>query len=278
MSNFLNKFNWIEIQKYYNDNHTYKDVSKKYNISEGSIRKASKQGLLKTRTLSESIKLSLKLNPRIVSEETKKKISKSRIKYLKENPDKVPYLLNHYSKGESYPEKYFDKIFYGKFKYEKFLQCSLYHIDFAITDKKIAIEIDGEQHYLDKKIVESDKRKNIFLKEQGWDLIRIRWNHYQKMNRKEKEKYILELFNYIDNLIKKKPTIEIKEKINYCKCGKKIHKRSKTCIKCASLKQKRKVENRPSKEELLKMIQETSYVQVGKKYGVSDNAIRKWLK
>ena len=33
-----------------------------------------------------------------LSQEHKNKISISRIKFLKENPDQVPYLLNHYSK------------------------------------------------------------------------------------------------------------------------------------------------------------------------------------
>ena len=40
----------------------------------------------------------------------------------------------------------------------------------------------------------------------------------------------------------------------------------------------RKVKERPSKEQLLDELKTTSYVQVGKKYGVSDNAIRKWIK
>ncbi len=40
---------------------------------------------------------------------------------------------------------------------------------------------------------------------------------------------------------------------------------------------RRKVE-RPSKEGLLKEIKETNYCAVGRKYGVSDNTIRKWLK
>tara|TARA_Y100000310_G_scaffold56232_1_gene51567 strand:+ start:16038 stop:16760 length:723 start_codon:yes stop_codon:yes gene_type:complete len=40
----------------------------------------------------------------------------------------------------------------------------------------------------------------------------------------------------------------------------------------------RKVKNRPCREELLQMIEETSYCAVGRKYGVSDNAVRKWLK
>ncbi len=39
----------------------------------------------------------------------------------------------------------------------------------------------------------------------------------------------------------------------------------------------RKVE-RPSHEQLLKDVSETSMVAVGRKYGVSDNAVRKWLR
>jgi hypothetical protein len=42
-------------------------------------------------------------------------------------------------------------------------------------------------------------------------------------------------------------------------------------------KRQRRVE-RPNKDVLLKDIKELGYVCTGKKYGVSDNAIRKWLK
>lgn len=35
---------------------------------------------------------------------------------------------------------------------------------------------------------------------------------------------------------------------------------------------------RPNKDILLKELSESNYTQMGKKYGVSDNAIRKWLK
>jgi hypothetical protein len=52
------------------------------------------------------------------------------------------------------------------------------------------------------------------------------------------------------------------------------------CPKCACicsgfLHRKAK---RPSKEVLEKEIQENSFLALGKKYGVSDNAIRKWCK
>ncbi len=48
------------------------------------------------------------------------------------------------------------------------------------------------------------------------------------------------------------------------------------CIKCSAINH-RKVE-RPAYEILLKEIKENSYLAVGRKYGVSDNAIRKWIK
>lgn len=39
----------------------------------------------------------------------------------------------------------------------------------------------------------------------------------------------------------------------------------------------RKVE-RPPYEQLLEEIEATSYLAVGRKYGVSDNAVRKWVR
>ena len=69
-----------------------------------------------------------------------------------------------------------------------------------------------------------------------------------------------------------------KNKENFCiDCQQKINRQAKRCAKCNSLN-KRKVKNRPSKEQLLKEIEETNYCAVGRKYGVSDNAVRKWLK
>lgn len=54
-------------------------------------------------------------------------------------------------------------------------------------------------------------------------------------------------------------------------------KNQKYCSYECHKKSIRRVE-RPTKEQLKKEISESNYVQVGKKYGVSDNAIRKWLK
>ena len=49
---------------------------------------------------------------------------------------------------------------------------------------------------------------------------------------------------------------------------------SQKCSKIGS----RKIINRPSKKELLKLLSKSNYVQVGKKLGVTDNCIRKWMR
>ena len=70
---------------------------------------------------------------------------------------------------------------------------------------------------------------------------------------------------------------KIKENKEYkCDCGDIKRKESKTCIKCYNLIQRKII--RPSIEILLKEIKELGYSATGKKYGVSDNSIRKWVK
>lgn len=66
------------------------------------------------------------------------------------------------------------------------------------------------------------------------------------------------------------------ENIKKCDCGELITRGSKRCKKCDSLNQ-RKV-YRPEYERLLIEIKDLGYLGVGKKYGVSDNAVRKWKK
>lgn len=64
-------------------------------------------------------------------------------------------------------------------------------------------------------------------------------------------------------------------KIKKCKCGVEIFKTSEICINCNSIKN-RKVKNRPNFEELVSDIKKLGYSATGRKYGVSDNSIRKW--
>lgn len=271
-----NKNIWSEIQEYYNDNHSLRDVCKNFNVSMGYLTYATRKNKLKTRTTSEANKLSHKKTPRKLSENTKIKISIARKKYLELNPDKVPYLLNHYSKGESYPEKYFNEIFKNNnLIFDRYLQISYYQLDFAFIEKGINIEIDGEQHYLDVKVIESNKRKDCFLIENGWDIIRIRWSDYQRMNIEQRKKYIDELINYIDDKSNELPEIINNE--NHCKkCGVKIYRNSIHCVSCSS--EERRKNERPSKELLILDVQSLGYSGAGRKYNVSGTTIRKWYK
>ena len=64
----------------------------------------------------------------------------------------------------------------------------------------------------------------------------------------------------------------------YCKnCGKEIVTKDATlCVDCCSAS-RRKVD-RASRDELKHLIRTTSFLQIGKIYGISDTAIRKWCK
>lgn len=104
---------------------------------------------------------------------TKDKISESRIKFLLEHPDQVPYLLNHSSKM-SYPEMIFknalesNNIIGWKYNY----QNSIYQYDFAFLEQKIDVEIDGGTH-LTEKVKKIDARRDKFSSENGWTVLRF---------------------------------------------------------------------------------------------------------
>jgi transcription elongation factor Elf1 len=82
----------------------------------------------------------------------------------------------------------------------------------------------------------------------------------------------------------KNPRPKIEKNIIKCElCGKEIsvssavkRKRKHCSLQCSSMAQ-RKVE-RPSCEQLSEEIKNTSWVALGKKYGVSDRSVKKWAK
>lgn len=77
-------------------------------------------------------------------------------------------------------------------------------------------------------------------------------------------------------IIKKPKTIKSKKQknINYCSCGSKIDDRSTSCKSCIEKPKKFSI----SKEELETLIQTKPYTEIGKMFGVSDNAIKKRAK
>lgn len=72
---------------------------------------------------------------------------------------------------------------------------------------------------------------------------------------------------------------DIKTKaLYYCKdCGKLISEsNAQRCPECAA--KERRICERPSREELKVLIKTIPFVKIGEKFGVTDNAIRKWCK
>ena len=74
---------------------------------------------------------------------------------------------------------------------------------------------------------------------------------------------------------KKRGTAEV---FNCVDCGIQISWKSTRCRKCAARKVNKCKVNWPAYEELLKMVEESSYVAVAKQMGCSDVAVKKRLK
>jgi len=176
---------------------SYGMLGKKGNNQWGKAKENGEEYILSDETRK---KMSVASTGRKHSDETKKNLSKIRKQFLTENPEMVPYKLNHYSNGPSYAEVYWKGILDShKVDYIEQHPVSLYSLDFAILESKIDLEIDGDQHYLDKRVIESDKRRTKYLSDRGWTVIRIKWSDYQKLDRKEKEEYIK---NIIEKLVR----------------------------------------------------------------------------
>lgn len=74
-------------------------------------------------------------------------------------------------------------------------------------------------------------------------------------------------------------TRESNKTVKYCSnCHKELGKSNQTglCVQC--LAETRRTVERPSKEQLLQELKESNFTQVGKRYNVTDNTIRKWCK
>jgi very-short-patch-repair endonuclease len=75
----------------------------------------------------------------------------------------------------SYPEKVTMRVLDSlNIQYEYEMPLERYYVDFAIHDRKIAIEIDGKQHDKPERII-TDKLKDELLIKNGWVIYRIKW-------------------------------------------------------------------------------------------------------
>jgi hypothetical protein len=85
----LASLNWKEIQAYYDDNHSYRDVQKQYNLSSHRLARYIKEGYLKTRSKTETARLRGKYDNLKLTKSQKEKISKGISKAIVEG--KIKY-------------------------------------------------------------------------------------------------------------------------------------------------------------------------------------------
>ena len=200
---------------------------------------------------------------------------------MKENPNKTAWR----SKNISYSEKVFIELL-KKYKLDKkFLiirEKSIfpYFIDFAFDKIKIAVEIDGSQHNLPER-KEKDDKKDKLLISKGWRVFRVT---AREVNEKGEE-VINRLKLFIGNekkfeksgIILSKTIAEKRKEIKIKNQKERKNRNGLTLKEEKSHISQRRVE-RPSYRELKGEINELGYSGTGRKYGVSDNAIRKWVK
>lgn len=83
-------------------------------------------------------------------------------------------------------------------------------------------------------------------------------------------------YSNVSKLYRKTKSPNTKQSPNYCDCGKLINEQSKKCVDCYNIAQRK--EERPPYQKLIDDINKFGYSGTGRKYNVSDNSIRKWVK
>ncbi len=294
LQNLDKVYDWEDIQTDYNSGMQTPELRKKYNITEYYLRRATKKGLLK-------------LDPtrkHLHTDESKEKLSKIRKEYLKNNPDK--HVWKKHDKFKSKPCEKLKKLFNDnniEFKQEvNIIEDRNFSADIVFDKIGVILEINGTQHYKkDGTLDDYYQERHELIKEDGWHVIEIFYNlvyndaFCNTLIDDIKSEKIVNYKEYIygfvfdgDNksliddvgrtpnamkLINK----EKKPKKNICpECNENEKWAcSKYCISCNNVKA-RKI-NRPSYEHLVADVKNLGYTGTGKKYGVSDNAIRKWI-
>jgi very-short-patch-repair endonuclease len=202
-----------------------------------------------------------------------------RLNFMRENPKQTAWR----TKNISYPEKVFIKLLEAHGLDKQYLiirekSFFPYFVDFAFEGVNVAVEIDGAQHELPER-KESDNKKDKLLNALNWRVFRVT----AKEIRLKGDEVIDKIISFIGN-----------NDIVFENCGIELSK-SKRQIELDSLNLERDKNNgltnkviqssisqrrveRPPYEQLKQEVKELGYVGTGKKYGVSDNGIRRWVK
>lgn len=118
---------------------------------------------------------------RICSDETKEKIREKRFEYLKKRLGETAWERRTKGKMSYLEQWFFDEVITKHDLLTKFDIINEYpeypyFIDFAFLNIRIAVEIDGKQHFRNKKNQDRDVKKQKVLADKGWKIYRIRFD------------------------------------------------------------------------------------------------------
>lgn len=150
-----------------------KGLTKETDVRVNKISNSIKDGI-------KSGKIKLSYLGKHLSEEHKQKISNSMKQAHKE---KRAHNIgsSRWNNEHSWPEKWFIKVLQNEFNmienidYETEMPFNKYSLDFAWSEKKLCIEIDGEQHERFEEYKLRDITKDKLLLKNGWKVLRIKW-------------------------------------------------------------------------------------------------------
>lgn len=162
------------------------EVANHFGFTTELLRAAKNRGEFFTRDQKAAAKIRTETKPRKHSNETKNLLSR----IMKSRHDAgTAHTLGHNRRNQepSWPEKWWLQVLKNEIKDQQFVTEYRFHrysIDFAWPEKKIALEIDGEQHQRFEQQITSDRRKDSLLKEAGWKVCRVPWKECYSSPRK----------------------------------------------------------------------------------------------
>lgn len=159
--------NWKEVQDKHNKGTLLSKIPNEFNFSYSTLNKAIKLGLLKT------------INTDVHKDKRRESLSIS-LKKSHEEGRHIGWKHINNNIKRSYPEEFFMKILNKNGITDRYtviekMPFHKYTLDFVITELKLNIEIDGQQHFRTEKAILHDIKRNDFLINNGWLVYRIAW-------------------------------------------------------------------------------------------------------
>lgn len=272
-SKIVNSYNWEDIQRFHDSGKSIKDILEVYNLTIARLETAARNKLfikntnilkkLQKEKASEQMKMFWQKTP----EEGRNRILRSQNSIPCKNVKM--FLRNN---GIDFIEEFNPNV---KDRY--------FHIDIALPDKMIGIEINGSYHYKNRncsEFTEYHLNRKSLIEQLGWKIIDIPTNlcfsfdkdYWLFLIKEIKNTTTISNFNYLEF---KRPIAGI-----FCKCGKKIRPNRKKdfvhlCRKCFGLKRRLKLNI--TKEKLNELYTIYGFIETANKLNVSRSFLNKLL-